>query len=169
MSRWRFLSVVALWVTSAAVVLLPAQEPWYDWNLPKGFPAPPIPADNPITPARVELGRHLFYDTRLSGNGKAPTLRNVAVTAPYMHDGSVATLEDAIDHYAAGGRTMAGGPYRGVGRDNPNKSASIRGFAITSAGRADLVAFLQSLTGRALLDDPRFANPWPDPRTRGAR
>ena len=56
------------------------------------------------------------------GKFKAPTLRNIAVTAPYMHDGSVATLEDAIDHYAAGGRTIADGPYQGVGRDNPNKS-----------------------------------------------
>jgi cytochrome c peroxidase len=47
------------------------------------------------------------------GKFKAPTLRNVAVTAPYMHDGSVATLEDAIDHYAAGGRTIAAGEYAG--------------------------------------------------------
>ena len=56
------------------------------------------------------------------GKFKAPTLRNIAVTAPYMHDGSVATLEEAIDHYAAGGRTIASGPNAGVGRDNPNKS-----------------------------------------------
>jgi cytochrome c peroxidase len=108
-------------------------------------------------------------DPRDVGTFKAPTLRNIAVTAPYMHDGSVATLEDAIDHYAAGGRTLTEGPYRGVGRDNANKSATIRGFAITPAQRADLVAFLQSLTDGALLDDPRFANPWPDPRTKEAR
>ena len=55
------------------------------------------------------------------GKFKAPTLRNIAVTAPYMHDGSVATLEDVIDHYAAGGRTIAEGPYRGVGHDNPQQ------------------------------------------------
>ena len=93
------------------------------------------------------------------GKFKAPTLRNIAVTAPYMHDGSVATLEDAIDHYAAGGRTIADGPYQGVGRDNPNKSATLRGFALTAAQRADLVAFLRSLTDEELLRDPRFANP----------
>ncbi len=100
-------------------------------------------------------------DPKDVGKFKAPTLRNIAVTAPYMHDGSVATLEEAIDHYAAGGRTLQTGPYQGVGRDNPNKSVSIRGFTITPGQRADLVAFLQSLTDQALLEDPRFANPWP--------
>jgi cytochrome c peroxidase len=100
--------------------------------------------------AGVPLGAEKF---------KAPTLRNIAVTAPYMHDGSVATLEDAIDHYAAGGRTISEGAYRGVGRDNANKSPTIRGFTLTSAQRADLVAFLQSLTDEELLRDPRFANP----------
>ncbi len=42
----------------------------YSWNLPKGFPKPHVPADNPMTAAKVELGRHLFYDTRLSINRK---------------------------------------------------------------------------------------------------
>ncbi len=43
----------------------------YAWNLPKGFPMPYVPADNPMTAAKVELGRYLFYDTRMSVNGKA--------------------------------------------------------------------------------------------------
>lgn len=43
----------------------------YAWNLPKGFPKPYVPADNPMTPEKVELGRYLFYDTRMSVNGKA--------------------------------------------------------------------------------------------------
>lgn len=103
------------------------------------------------------------------GKFKAPTLRNIAVTAPYMHDGSIATLEEAIDHYAAGGRTIAGGTFKGVGRDNPNKSATIRGFTLTPSQRADLVAFLESLTDRALLEDPRFADPWPRVRKTAAQ
>ena len=94
------------------------------------------------------------------GKFKPPTLRNVAVTAPYMHDGSVATLAEAIDHYAAGGRTITSGPYQGVGRDNPNKTAFLRGFELTPAQRADLIAFLTTLTDEALLKDDRFANPW---------
>jgi len=96
-----------------------------------------------------------------AGKFKAPTLRNIAVTAPYMHDGSVATLDEAIDHYAAGGRTIASGPNAGVGRDNPNKTPAIRGFTLTPEQRSDLLAFLHSLTDEALLKDPRFADPWP--------
>ena len=106
----------------------------------------------------------LTHDPRDVGKFKPPTLRNVAVTAPYMHDGSVATLEDAIDHYAAGGRTISDGVYRGSGRDNPNKSAAVQGFPLTTQQRADLVAFLRSLTDDALLHDARFSNPWPHRR-----
>ena len=95
------------------------------------------------------------------GKFKAPTLRNIAVTAPYMHDGSAATLEDVLNHYVAGGRTIASGPYQGVGHDNPNKSPTIRGFALTREQRDDLIAFLQSLTDDELLRDRRFSNPWP--------
>jgi cytochrome c peroxidase len=48
------------------------------------------------------------------GKFKAPTLRNIAVTAPYMHDGSAATLDDVFEHYQAGGRTISSGPYAGT-------------------------------------------------------
>jgi cytochrome c peroxidase len=94
------------------------------------------------------------------GKFKAPTLRNIAVTAPYMHDGSVGTLEEAIAHYEAGGRTIADGPLRGIGRDNPNKSPAVRGFTLTAGQRADLIAFLRSLTDDQFLRDARLANPW---------
>jgi cytochrome c peroxidase len=94
------------------------------------------------------------------GKFKAPTLRNIAVTGPYMHDGSIATLEDVLAHYAAGGRTIASGPNQGVGHDNPNKSPTVRGFALSLEQREDLIAFLRSLTDEPLLHDPRFANPW---------
>jgi cytochrome c peroxidase len=98
------------------------------------------------------------------GKFKAPTLRNIAVTAPYMHDGSASTLEDVIAHYAAGGRTISSGPHAGVGHDNPNKSPSIHGFTLTPEQREDLIAFLQALTDEPLLTDPRFANPWKETR-----
>jgi cytochrome c peroxidase len=105
----------------------------------------------------------LFEITRQAadvGKFKAPTLRNIAVTGPYMHDGSIATLEDAVEHYAAGGRTIASGPNRGVGHDNPNKAPSIQGFTLTQQQKADLVEFLRSLTDEAVLHDPEFADPW---------
>lgn len=46
----------------------PESPPPYEWDLPPGFPVPRVPEDNPMSEAKVELGRFLFYDTRLSGN-----------------------------------------------------------------------------------------------------
>lgn len=84
------------------------------------------------------------------GKFRAPTLRNIAVTAPYMHDGSLATLEQVVDHYAAGGKY-----------NHLNKSLTVKAFRLTDGERRDLVAFLQSLTDEELLRDPRWSDPWP--------
>jgi cytochrome c peroxidase len=65
---------------------------------------------------------------------KVPSLRNIALTAPYMHDGSLPTLEAVIDHYQTGGKA------------HPNRSLLLKPFALTAQERADLLAFLQSLT-----------------------
>ncbi|WP_437303540.1 MbnH family di-heme enzyme [Sorangium sp. So ce388] len=94
------------------------------------------------------------------GRFRAPTLRNIAVTAPYMHDGSIETLEEVLDHYAAGGRTIESGPNAGVGSENRFKSELIRGFDLTAEEKADVIAFLKTLTDEAFLTDPRFADPW---------
>jgi cytochrome c peroxidase len=94
--------------------------------------------------------RGLFDRTRRPadmGRFRAPTLRNVAVTGPYMHDGSVPTLEAAIDHYASGGKASR------------FRSDRIRGFTLDDAGRADLLAFLESLTDRGFLTNPGFGPP----------
>jgi cytochrome c peroxidase len=96
------------------------------------------------------------------GRFRTPSLRNVAATAPYMHDGSIATLEEVIRHYATGGRTLEDGPHAGAGRANPYKDGLIVGFAISDAEIADLIAFLESLTDEAFLTVPAFADPWPD-------
>lgn len=84
------------------------------------------------------------------GKFRTPSLRNVAVTAPYMHDGSVATLEDAIRHYAAGGRARS-----------PLTSPFLPGFTLTPQETADLVAFLESLTDPGFLSNPALSDPWP--------
>ena len=95
------------------------------------------------------------------GRFKAPSLRNIAITAPYMHDGSIPTLIDVVRHYEAGGRTIADGPHKGVGAANIHKSEFVKGFQLTDGERADLVAFLESLTDVEFLADPRFSDPWP--------
>jgi len=95
------------------------------------------------------------------GRFRPPTLRNVAVTAPYMHDGSIATLEGVLDHYAAGGRTIASGPRAGRGHANPNKDPRVGGFTLSLRERADVLAYLRSLTDSTFLTDPSFGSPWP--------
>lgn len=97
------------------------------------------------------------------GKFRAPTLRNIAVTAPYMHDGSIATLSDVLDFYAAGGRNIESGPNAGDGRANPFKSSFVRGFALSEQERADLLAFLESLTDHTFLNDPALADPFATP------
>ena len=95
-----------------------------------------------------------FHNTALyaeQGKFKAPTLRNIATTAPYMHDGSIPTLDGVLDHYAAGGR---------AGHNNPTKDLLITGFALSPHDRKDLIEFLKTLTDEEVLHDPRFSNPW---------
>jgi cytochrome c peroxidase len=83
------------------------------------------------------------------GRFRVPTLRNIALTAPYMHDGSIATLDEVLDHYVAGGRTP-----------NPSKSPGLLPLTLTTGERRDLLTFLESLTDRELLRDPRWSDPW---------
>jgi cytochrome c peroxidase len=99
-------------------------------------------------------------DPRDMGRFRTPSLRNLAFTFPYMHDGSASTLGDVIDHYARGGRLIPIGPLAGDGRTSPLKDPRITGFALSPGDRADLVAFLQALSDSAFVRDRRFANPW---------
>jgi len=92
------------------------------------------------------------------GKFRIPSLRNVAVTAPYMHDGSTPTLSQVIDDYAAGGRAAR------LDRKRPARGVAVRPFTITAGEKQDLIAFLESLTDEAFLTDPRFGNPWPAKR-----
>ncbi|MGQ0765469.1 MAG: MbnH family di-heme enzyme [Gemmatimonadota bacterium] len=94
------------------------------------------------------------------GRMKVPSLRNVALTFPYMHDGSVGSLDDVVDHYARGGRLIAQGARAGDGRLNPFKDRRIIGFPITAQEKADLIAFMRSLTDSSFIVRSRLSNPW---------
>ena len=97
------------------------------------------------------------------GMFRAPSLRNVEVTAPYMHDGSIATLEAVLDFYAAGGRLIASGPLAGDGRLNPHKSDLITLITLDAQERADIVAFLKTLTDHEFLTNPQLSDPFKTP------
>lgn len=95
------------------------------------------------------------------GKFKTPGVRNIAVTAPYMHDGSLRTLAEVLDYYAAGGRVIPEGEaFAGDGRKNPLKDPLITGFDLSQQEKQDVIAFLESLTDPTFLNDPRLANPW---------
>lgn len=93
------------------------------------------------------------------GKFRTPTLRNIELTAPYMHDGSMTTLEEVLDFYAAGGRNITSGAHAGDGRLSPFKDGFISGFDMSEADKDDLIAFLHSLTDERFISDPRFSDP----------
>jgi cytochrome c peroxidase len=94
------------------------------------------------------------------GRYKPPSLRNIAMTAPYMHDGSMTTLDEVVRFYERGGRLTTTGPNAGDGKLNPNKNPFVNGFVLTDQERADLIAFLEALTDEAFLTDPTLSDPF---------
>ena len=91
-----------------------------------------------------------------TGKFRTPTLRNIALTAPYMHDGSIPTLAEVIrSHYARAGRASME-----YGQPNPLRSEFLQGFEVTDQEVADLVVFLESLTDTAFVANPRHGDPW---------
>ena len=97
------------------------------------------------------------------GRFRAPSLRNITVTAPYMHDGSMLDLDEVIDHYARGGRLIEDGPHAGDGALSPLRSPFIPGFRLDDDERADLHAFFEALTDESFLANPRYASPFDAP------
>lgn len=96
-------------------------------------------------------------EPRDAGRFRTPSLRNVAVTAPYMHDGSIPTLREVLrTHYSRAGRAVHMGRAA-----NPLRSELIAGFDISEAEIADVVAFLESLTDERFLRHPAHGDPWP--------
>lgn len=83
-----------------------------------------------------------------NGKFKAPTLRNIAFTAPYMHDGRFLTLDEVIEHYNSGGKS------------SPNKNSLLYPLHLTETQKADLKAFLLTLTDSTTLTNPSFQSPF---------
>jgi cytochrome c peroxidase len=102
-------------------------------------------------PAQADVGRYeVTLDPADSWAYRTPGLRNVALTSPYMHDGSLATLEDVIEFYDRGGI------------DNPQKSPLLRPLGLSREEKRELVSFLKSLTGdnvQKLAAEARAAKP----------
>ena len=102
------------------------------------------PTNDPFTPSN-------------DGKFKAPSLRNIALTAPYMHDGRFKTLEEVVEHYSRGVQR-----HENLGLafgDQQGERATI-GFQFTGEQKAALVAFMKTLTDESLISDPKFSDPF---------
>lgn len=92
------------------------------------------------------------------GKFRVPTLRNIALTAPYMHDGRFQTLEEVIDHYNEHINVNTADPILLV--SNPTINGSLGLIKLTATEKRQLVAFLRTLTDSTFIKDPRFSNPF---------
>ena len=112
----------------------------------QGLGARNVPSNDPFTHTN-------------DGKFKAPSLRNIALTAPYMHDGRFATLEQVIDHYSSGVH-----PHPNLGLafndEAPGGKNATSGFRLTATQKSALVAFLMTLTDQKFVSDPRFSDPF---------
>src|SRR5688572_9337972 len=90
----------------------------------------------------------ITLNPREVGHFKSPSLRNVEVTGPYMHDGRFATLDAVLDHYSSGGK------------NHPNKDVRVQPLNLTQSERAALLAFMKTVTDPHFLNDPRFSDPF---------
>jgi cytochrome c peroxidase len=97
----------------------------------------------------TDLGRggvnNNIYD---NGKFRVPTLRNIALTAPYMHDGRFETLEEVLEHYSSGGHGVI------------NEDTNIQPFTLSEQDKKDLIAFMEMLTDTTFMNKPEIQSPF---------
>lgn len=111
-------------------------------------------ANNGLDTEFTDRGRAIITESEHdAGKFRVPTLRNVELTDPYMHDGRFRTLEQVLTH------------YQQHVKNSPTLDAALQagetlGIALSDEEKADIIAFLKSLTDRSFTQDKRFANPF---------
>jgi cytochrome c peroxidase len=97
----------------------------------------------------------VFPAPQFQGAFKVPSLKNIAITAPYMHDGRFQTLEEVVEHYNSGVKSHPNlAPQLKDPKGNPRR------LNLTPQQKADLVAFLQTLTDEPMRSDPMYSDPF---------
>jgi cytochrome c peroxidase len=113
-------------------------------------------ANNGIDEATVDAGVGGISGTPSEmGTFKVPTLRNIALTAPYMHDGRFQTLEEVVEHYSSGIKN-----HPNLSSELKTGTNQVRQMNFTASEKADLIAFLNTLTDQEFAIDERFSNPF---------
>ncbi len=101
--------------------------------------------NNGLYETYADPGRQrVTQNTEDEGRFRVPTLRNIALTAPYMHDGSLSTLDAVMEHYAGGGSA------------HPNKDSLILPLRLSESEKTDLIDFLEALTDSSFISNPAF-------------
>ncbi len=88
-----------------------------------------------------------------AGKFKVPSLRNIALTEPYMHDGKLKSLEDVLEHYRSGVKKSAT-------LDPVLETQVVPGIPITEEEKQNIILFLQTLTDQSFISDPKFSDPF---------
>lgn len=121
--------------------------PWGGYDGIKKLKAGAFLRTSPFSDDPTDTSRQAYLDLELSeglkGTWRTPSLRDVALTAPYMHDGAYETLEQVVDAYNRGGASSG---FAGT------KSVRVRPLFLTEVEQSDLVSFLNALTGQPLPD-----------------
>jgi cytochrome c peroxidase len=112
----------------------------------KGLGGRDVPSNNPFTPSN-------------DGKFKASPLRNVALTAPYMHDGRFKTLEEVVNHYSSGVHPHPNLCLAFDAKDRA-KGKGTSGFRYSAKQKAAIIAFLKTLTDEKFVSDPIFSDPF---------
>src|SRR5258706_4896237 len=111
-----------------------------------------------LGPKLMKKKRHVMSGRLLRrfDSCRAASLRNIALTAPYMHDGRFATLREVIDHYDHG--IVASANLDSILKD---ATGAPRRMNLSDADKAALEAFLNTFTDAPMLADPKFMDPFP--------
>jgi len=125
-----------------------------------GFSNNGLDSEADLAPGLAEVtGKHEHR-----GLFKTPTLRNIALTAPYMHDGRFSSLEDVLEHYNEGikGSTTLSPLIREAGNEEGKPSDRIS-LSLTEEEQTAIIAFLHTLTDEQFVTDEQFSNPFLEP------
>lgn len=114
-----------------------------------------IPGNNGLDSVITDSGMGEWMgDEIFNGTFKSPSLRNIEVSAPYMHDGRFETLEDVIDFYSEGVQFNENSAFNWIFGE------TFTGYEFDATQKKDLINFLKTLTDQTLLTDPKWSDPW---------
>ena len=112
-------------------------------------------ANNGLDMEYTDQGMGVFGHDHLNGHFKVPTLRNISLTYPYMHDGRFATLEEVIDHYSNGIQN-----HPNLDWELKKNGSEAKKFNFTEEDKEAIIAFFDTFTDNKMLTDPKYSDPF---------